>query len=333
MKDDLPQVSVCTTTYNFAEYIEETIVGVVTQQVSFRYEFVIYDDCSSDETPAILRKYAERYPDIIRVFYQTANIGLNQNFMAAMQSCRGKYIALLDGDDYWTDPFKLQLQYDFLESHPDIAVCGTASLKRDEGSGTYTRSHLYLPANSGEIKVFGTPEMYKLEPFWFPTHSLLLRSRLVHFPDWFEEVVYVDRALRLILSLEGDLAFINRITCVYRVHGSNTSADRETSPEVCRGYLHTYWNFYKYSGKKFQDDAARAINHSLCEERRRILATQHGAQAARGLARNFGSALCRFQLRGVRDLAEFVYHFLFVKNLVAWIERRVGKSSVLQTNR
>lgn len=321
MNGDLPEVSVCTTTYNSSKFIEEAIMGVLAQKVSFRIEFVIYDDCSSDETPSILRKYAEEYPEIIRVFYQATNIGLNQNFMAAMRQCRGKYIALLDGDDYWIDPSKLQVQYDFLESNPDFVLCGTASLKRHESSGTYSRSHLYLPANTGEVKVFGTPEMYKLDPFWLPTHSLLLRSRCVYFPGWFKDVVYVDRALRLILSLEGSLAFINKITCVYRVHGSNTSANRETSPDVCRGYLHTYWNFFKYSGKKFRVDASRAINHSLCEERRRILEYYHGGEAASRLVKNFILALNHFQMLGVRDFSEFIYHFMFLKNLVAWLKR------------
>lgn len=322
MFDELPKVSICTTTYNSALFIEEAILGVVNQKVSFDIEYIIYDDCSRDDTPSILRRYAEKYPDIIRVFFREENIGLNQNFMAAVRQCRGEYIALLDGDDYWIDENKLQMQHDFLENNKHIALCGTASLKREEELGTYTRSHRYLEANTGEVKIFDTREMYKLAPFWLPTHSLLIRSTFVHFPTWFSDVVYVDRALRLIVSLRGDLAFINKITCVYRLHGSNTSADRMVSPEVCRGYLHTYWNFYQYSGKKFGKDAARAINHALCEERRRIREHEQGSGAFSKVGRNFISALRYFQIRSVRDMAEFCYHFLFVKDMYSGLPWR-----------
>lgn len=322
MPDKAPKVSVCTTTYNSGPFIEETILGVVNQKVSFDFEYVIFDDCSSDDTPSILRRYAEQYPEIIKLVLREENVGLNQNFMAAVRHCRGEYIALLDGDDYWTDENKLQLQHDFLEQNEHIALCATASLKRNEELGTYTRSHRYLEANTGEVKIFDTREMYKLAPFWLPTHSLLLRSRFVHFPDWFSDVIYVDRALRLIVSLKGDLAFINTITCVYRLHGSNTSADRLVSPEVCRGYLHTYWNFYRYSGNKFGKDAARAINHALCEERRRILEHDQGGGTLSKVGKNFVSALRYFQIRSTRDLAEFGYHFLFLKDIYSRLRSR-----------
>ncbi|WP_187275932.1 glycosyltransferase [Parahaliea aestuarii] len=318
MNRTLPEISVCTTTFNSSAYIREAIEGVLAQDVGVEIEYVISDDCSSDETPEILDEYAGKYPDIIRILHQPGNIGLNSNFMTAVRACRGKYIALLDGDDYWIDPHKLQLQYDFLENHPDIVLCSTASLKLYQQSGVYERSHCYLPANTGEVKVFDTAEMYKLEPFWLPTHSLLIRAKSVVFPDWFKDVVYVDRALRLILSLDGGLAFINRITCVYRLHDSNTSSDRHTSPEVCRGYMHTYRNFYHYSGGRFQSDASKAINHSLCEERRRILASCSGTDRVKHLAGNFLSALRHFQILKPRDFAEFVYHFLFIKSLLLY---------------
>lgn len=332
MSIEQPAVSVCTTTYNAVKYIEETILGVMSQVVTFRFEYVIVDDCSSDGTQTILGEYAKKYPEIIRVICQPANIGLNKNFMAAMNLCRGKYIALLDGDDYWTDTGKLQMQYDFLENHPELVLCSTASLKKHESSGTYTRSHQYLPANTGDVMIFGTPEMYKLDPFWLPTHSVMLRACHVDFPDWFKDVIYVDRALRLILSLHGDLAFINKITCVYRLHGSNTSADREISPDVCKGYLHTYWNFYQYSGKKFKADACKAINHSLCEERRRIRESYQGTEAIRRLSDNFISALRHFRIAGIRDVAKFGYHFLFVKDAIDWVKYQVDKYRGVRAN-
>ena len=121
-----PIVSICCTTYNHAKFIRQSLDGFVHQKTNFPIEVLIHDDASTDETQDVIREYEEKYPDIIKPIYQKENqyskgvpISLTYNWSRA----KGKYIATCEGDDYWTDPYKLQKQVDFLESHPDYVMC------------------------------------------------------------------------------------------------------------------------------------------------------------------------------------------------------------------
>ncbi len=113
-------VSVAMPVYNQANYIEQAVTSVVTQQTDFAYELVIGDDCSTDDTPAILSRLQAQYPDKIRLLLREQNMGHfgSNNFADILDHCRGTYIAILEGDDYWTSPHKLQKQVEFMRAHP-----------------------------------------------------------------------------------------------------------------------------------------------------------------------------------------------------------------------
>lgn len=112
-----PLVSVCMITYNHEAFISEAIESVLMQQTDFPFELIIGEDISPDHTRSICEAYQAKYPDVVRLLPSEKNIGLQQNFIEVLFSVRGKYIALLDGDDFWTDPHKLQKQVDFLEKN------------------------------------------------------------------------------------------------------------------------------------------------------------------------------------------------------------------------
>ncbi len=122
-----PLVSICSITYNHAPYIRQCLDGFLMQQCNFDYEIIINDDCSTDGTTDIIREYASKYPGIIKPIYHEENEyskGVRGMFATyVFPKAQGKYIALCEGDDYWTDPLKLQKQVDFLESHPDYSMC------------------------------------------------------------------------------------------------------------------------------------------------------------------------------------------------------------------
>lgn len=121
-----PLVSICCLTYNHENYIAECLDGFIMQKTDFDYEILIHDDASTDETAGIIRKYELRYPETIKPIYQIENQyskGIKPTFKYNFPRARGKYIALCEGDDYWTDPFKLQKQVDFLEANPDFSIC------------------------------------------------------------------------------------------------------------------------------------------------------------------------------------------------------------------
>lgn len=122
----VPRVSICCTAYNHVDYIRQCLDGFVMQKTSFPIEVLIHDDASTDGTQDIIREYADKYPDIIIPIYQTVNQyskGVKVSLIYNYSRAKGKYIALCEGDDYWTDPYKLQKQVDFLESHPDYVMC------------------------------------------------------------------------------------------------------------------------------------------------------------------------------------------------------------------
>jgi len=116
-------VSIVTITYNHESFIAKTIEGVLIQKLNFQIEFIIAEDCSTDNTRAICQKYEKQYPQLIKLIISDNNVGAVANERRAMLMAKGKYIAFCEGDDYWTDPFKLQKQVDFLESHHDYSVC------------------------------------------------------------------------------------------------------------------------------------------------------------------------------------------------------------------
>lgn len=123
---ETPIVSVCTFTYNHEEYIGRAIESFLSQITEFPFEIVIHDDSSTDCTASIIEEYKKKYPKIIKAFYEDTNqlsidpVGLKRNMIEWM---RGEYIALCEGDDYWCDNYKLQIQYEYIISHPDCSLC------------------------------------------------------------------------------------------------------------------------------------------------------------------------------------------------------------------
>ena len=123
-----PLVSIRTSTYNHGKYIRQCIEGILMQKTSFPFEYIIGEDCSTDQTREIVMEYAAKYPDIIRVVTADYNVGMKANGERCIMRCRGKYMALCEGDDYWIDPLKLQKQVDYLEAHPQCSMSYTEAV-------------------------------------------------------------------------------------------------------------------------------------------------------------------------------------------------------------
>lgn len=119
-----PMVSIGMATYNHEKYIARAIESVLMQEVSFSYELVIAEDCSTDHTREIVVEYQKKYPEVIRLILHDENVGMQENSNCLRRACRGKYRANLEGDDYWLSSDKLQRQVDFLEKNPDFIATG-----------------------------------------------------------------------------------------------------------------------------------------------------------------------------------------------------------------
>ncbi len=122
INSDIPLVSICMVTYNHSQWIGQAIEGVLIQKTTFPFELVISDDCSMDNTADIIKRYALDNPSLIRPRFNNSNKGLGNNFPETLNFCRGKYIAICEGDDFWIDPLKLQIQVDYLEKNPEYVM-------------------------------------------------------------------------------------------------------------------------------------------------------------------------------------------------------------------
>lgn len=118
-----PLVSICCITYNHEQFIAQALDGFIMQQTNFDFEIVISDDCSKDSTQSIINSYKIQYPHLFKDISPKKNLGMMKNFKHTLESCTGKYIALCEGDDHWTDPLKLQKQVDFLEENEEYVMC------------------------------------------------------------------------------------------------------------------------------------------------------------------------------------------------------------------
>lgn len=116
-------ISACVITYNQENYIKKCLEGAINQKTSYSYEIIIGDDCSTDNTRRICEEYSNKYPGLIKLLPKEPNLGMIANWIRTMSNCRGEYISICEGDDYWTDPYKLQKQANFLEANPNTVLC------------------------------------------------------------------------------------------------------------------------------------------------------------------------------------------------------------------
>jgi glycosyltransferase involved in cell wall biosynthesis len=208
-----PKVSVATTTYNHARYIKQTVESVMMQQTDFPFEMVVGEDCSTDQTRAILLDLQARYGQRLRLLLHEQNIGRRQNFYATLGACRGEYIALVEGDDYWTSPAKLQKQADFLDVNGDCALCFHPVQKLYEAEG----------GRKEVIRPFVIKPRYTLEDLlqrnMIDTCSVMYRNHLFEqFPPWFDSLPSGDWPLYILNALHGEIGYLDEVMAVYRIH-------------------------------------------------------------------------------------------------------------------
>jgi glycosyltransferase involved in cell wall biosynthesis len=209
-----PLVSVAMVTYNQQRFVVQAIESVLAQQTRFPIELVIGDDASSDGTARHIEALTARAPEVIRPIIRPINIGANQNFENVLKNCRGDFIAILEGDDYWTAEDKLQVQVDILRSHYNAVGVFHPSMYVDS-FGKEIRP--IYPKPQEVPREVGTVEL--LENAITPTASVMMRREaLVSLPDSYENVLVRDRAMWVYASLRGPWLLHPRVMTAYRIH-------------------------------------------------------------------------------------------------------------------
>ncbi len=233
-------VSLFMLTYNQEEFIGQTIESILEQKTDFRYQLVIGEDCSTDNTRVICEKYAVENPDKIKLLPSERNLGLINNFIRTFKECTGKYVAICDGDDFWTDPLKLQKQVDFLENNPDYSIVFT-SIK-----------FLYPNGDSHEVVWEGLKETSNFEDLIFsnfiPSVTALFRNKQgkERFPTWIDRFPYGDWPIYLWTTKNGDkIKFLNEVTAVYRKEIGVSEKLKKVHSDIARVNLEIVESVYK----------------------------------------------------------------------------------------
>ena len=212
-----PKVSVSLITYNQEKYIAQCIESIIGQITDFEFEIVIADDCSSDRTPVIVSEYATKYPEIIKPILRDTNIGLVKNAIATIAACSGKYIALMEGDDFWVDNQKLQIQSDYLDYNPECTFCFTNQYHFMEGNPS--KQYIAFNASNKPPIKFDLAYFMKSNTL-IPNNTTMFRKSVQPsaFPDWFYGAVNWDWVLHILHAEKGSIGYIDRITLAYRRH-------------------------------------------------------------------------------------------------------------------
>lgn len=207
---DTPLVSVHIITYNQDRYIAQAIEGALGQQTDFAFEIIIGEDCSTDGTRDIVFEYQKKYPEMIRVITSEHNVGAAANSLRVREACRGKYTAICDGDDYWTDPSKLQKQVAFLEAHPEYSLCCHDVDIVSEG--VPEDEHKYVGFSGNRFSFDDA-----VRGHFIPTLSVVCRRELLDdLPEWVSECVSGDIPMELLLLDSGPGYYIHEIMGVKR---------------------------------------------------------------------------------------------------------------------
>lgn len=210
-----PLVSVFMLAYQHEKFIAEAIESVVEQKCPFPIELIIGEDCSLDNTRTIALTYQHRHPSLIRVITSDANVGITANVSRCQNACRGEYIAICEGDDYWCDATKLARQIDEFERFPHCSLIFHPAYKRDAISGLKTGAVRW----SLRSRMFSLSEIIAGDGGLIPTASILVRRAVaISRPKWAESSSIGDYPLAIKAALAGDVRYINRTMAVYRTN-------------------------------------------------------------------------------------------------------------------
>ena len=256
-----PLVSISCITYNHEPYIRQCLDGFMMQKCDFKFEVLIHDDASTDGAIAIIKEYQKKYPDTIKPIFQEENqysqgqrgISLKYNFARA----KGKYIAMCDGDDYWTDPLKLQKQVEYMEENDDCSLC-------------YHKTRVKMADNSREDYFFGAkdveiPTKFILEDFiktnnafGVRTVAMLLRSEIVlPVPKWQIKSPISDLVLQLYCGSKGKYGYLPDEMAVYKRGTPGAWSENNHSAEWRMKQIHdmntAYTLFDENTNYKYHD--------------------------------------------------------------------------------
>lgn len=264
-----PLVSINCATYNHEKFIGDAIESFLMQKTNFDFEILIGEDCSTDNTRTIVEEYANQHSGKIRIITSNHNVGAMENFIRLHQNSKGKYIAVCEGDDYWTDPFKLQKQVDYMEQNPGCTFCFHNGIVVNSNK-MLTRNTVIPWLKNNEEYYYAKNSIYSAGQLallgYIPTASYLYPKKVFEtIPDWIANAVAGDNVIKMISTSHGYAYYMDEKMCAYRfgVEGSvTTNWARENNTiekqiALCEGFIDFYSKFDEYSNRTYQDEIDR----------------------------------------------------------------------------
>ncbi len=316
---ELPLVSICCIAYNQSHYIRDALEGFLMQKTNFAFEVLIHDDASTDGTEQIIREYEAKYPEIIKALYEEENQwvkGRRGSSVFNYQRALGKYIALCEGDDYWTDPLKLQKQVDFLEANPECGLVHTAYSVLNEETGRVLPKPFV--AKDGDVYPSFTELLQKNS---IATLTVMVRRGLIKevwqdMDVWFDERLRRDYSTWLGVARYAKIGYIAEYTAVYR-----------RSPGSVSNNLEAYKRF-TFDKKGLEIKLAFIKHYNLdAETTETITSAYFDRRMAWMLVYNSELAFARPYVQSYRpkSFVNILFRALFLSAMPSWFLRLVGK--------
>ncbi|HVX25469.1 MAG TPA: glycosyltransferase [Parafilimonas sp.] len=261
-------IAVYMVTYNHENCISQAIERVINQKTKYSFKLFIGEDCSTDATKEICLSYQKAYPELIEVISTTTN-NLKQNVNNIFDKCfnsSAKYIAMCEGDDYWTDENKLQRQVDFLEANPDYSICFSGYEILNEFNNT--RSTHTLTQHSIDIETMIAGNSYS-------TATVVFKAEFFKpVPSWFSEMVFGDWSLYLaVMHASKKKAYcLNDITAVYRIHAGGIHGSSHASTEKLVKAYKQHIDFYRAIKENLFKTSYSELIDNCIKERKKIIA-------------------------------------------------------------
>ena len=303
MRENEPlMVTILCLVYNHESYIRQCLEGFVMQKTNFRFEAIVHDDASTDGTAAIIREYAEKYPDIIKpIFHEENQYSKGGRIMTA--HTHGKYVAICEGDDYWIDPLKLQRQVDFLEGNPEYVLTYTGAYIVNANSEKQRWRYFLQKRYSGDVT-----------KYLFCKGSFIITATTCYRSDYIAEFTHEksmipfplkmgDLPLWLFLSLKGKFKYIDEKTTCYRILPQSASHFKEREKRI--EYILNCQDVLFYFNSRFKLGISESVIHKLIHKR---------------LIRNMASfdrvTFCSYYKKGIKQCPSLLFDIRTVMTFV-----------------
>jgi glycosyltransferase involved in cell wall biosynthesis len=252
------KLSVLMVTYNHERFIAQAIKSVLAQRVNFDYEIVVGEDCSTDKTRDILMDFHRLYPDRIVPLLRDRNVGGGRNLEATLAACQGQYLALLEGDDYWISKDKLKRQVEFLDTHPDFAICCHRAQILNEVDIGYADVSPSLAAGSYTIE-----DLLK-DNFVMTSTTVLRRDLFAPLPRCFSEMNPGDWPRLVLAARQGKIELMDETMAAYRVHSGGIWSSLPLTSRL-RDTIRMLTALDQYLGFQYTRTIRRTIAHTYFE--------------------------------------------------------------------